>query len=85
MIHAIYPGEVLAEELEERGIGGAEAARALGVAQCRISNIMRGKTGITADTALRPGSWRGTGPEHWLNKQKDYELHLAEATHGRKL
>ena len=82
MLPAIHPGEILAEELEIRGLSGTAAARALGVPQSRISNILRGRTGITADTALRLGRWFGTGPEIWLNMQKDYELRLAEATAG---
>jgi addiction module HigA family antidote len=85
MIPAIHPGEILAEELDERGLTGSEAARALGIPQSRISNILRGRTGITADTALRLGRWLGTGPEIWLNMQKDYELRQAEATVGGQI
>ncbi len=81
----IHPGEILAEELEERGFTGSAAARALGIPQSRISNILRGRTGITADTALRLGRWLGTGPELWLNMQKDYELRLAEECVGREI
>ncbi len=85
MIPAIHPGEVLAEELEERGYTGAAAARALGIPQNRISNIMRGKTGINADTALRFGRWLGTGPELWLNMQKEFELRTARALVGSEI
>jgi addiction module HigA family antidote len=81
----IHPGEILAEELEERSVTGAAAARALGIPQSRVSNILRGRTGITADTALRLGRWLGTGPELWLNMQKDYELRLAESQHGNDI
>ncbi len=84
MLPAIHPGEILAEELDERGLSGA-AARALGVPQSRISNILRGRTSITADTALRLGHWLGTGPQFWINLQKDYELRLAETTVGREI
>ncbi len=45
----------------------------------RISQILAGKRGVTADTALRLGQWLGTGPEIWLNLQKAYELRLAQA------
>jgi len=81
----VHSGEILAEELEERGFTGSSAARALGVPQSRISNILRGRTSITADTALRLGRWLGTGPEIWLNMQKDYELRLAESTAGPEM
>jgi addiction module HigA family antidote len=82
MLPPIHPGEILAEELEVRGINGSSAARALAIPQSRVSNILRGRTGITADTALRLGRWLGTGPEIWINMQKDYELRIAEQTTG---
>lgn len=85
MLPTIHPGEILADELEERGFTGSSAARALGIPQSRISNILRGRTGITADTALRLGRWLGTGPELWLNMQKEYELRVAEASGGREI
>ncbi len=85
MLPAIHPGEILAEELEVRGISGAGAARALDIPQSRISNIMRGRTGITADTAVRLGRWLGTGPEIWLNLQKEYELRLVLARDGETI
>ncbi len=85
MLPNIHPGEILAEELEQRQFTGSAAARALGIPQSRVSNILRGRTGITADTALRLGRWLGTGPELWLNMQKDYELRVAEAQVGREI
>jgi addiction module HigA family antidote len=85
VLPVIHPGEILAEELNERGLTGSEAARALGVPQSRISNILRSRTGITADTALRLGLWLGTGPELWLNMQKEYELRLLEQDAGEEI
>ncbi len=85
MLPAIHPGEVLAEELEVRSITGSAAARSLGIPQSRVSNIIRGRTGISADTALRLGRWLGTGPQFWLNLQKDYELRLAESVGGSEI
>ena len=85
MLPPIHPGEILAEELEIRGLSGSNAARALDIPQSRISNILRSRTGITADTALRLGLWLGTGPEIWLNMQKDYELQLVEQTTGQEI
>ena len=82
MLPPIHPGEILAEELEARDISGSSAARALRIPQSRISNILRARTGITADTALRLGLWLGTGPEIWLNMQKTYELRLVEQQSG---
>jgi addiction module HigA family antidote len=85
MLPIVHPGEILAEELEERGVTGSVAAWALRISQSRISNILHARTGITADTALRLGRWLGTGPELWLNMQKDYELQVAEATVCREI
>jgi len=69
-----HPGEVLAEELEVRGMTGAALARALGIPQNRVSEILHGKRAVTVDTALRLARWMGTTPEFWLNLQQRYDL-----------
>lgn len=81
----VHPGEVLAEELELRGVTATNLSRALGVQQSRISNILRERTGITAETALRLGRWSGTGPELWLNFQKQSELRKAMIDVGAEI
>jgi len=81
----IHPGEILADELAELHLSAAELARALHVPTNRITQILAGKRAITADTALRPGQWFGTGPELWLNLQKSYELRLAEQETGDEI
>jgi addiction module HigA family antidote len=82
---AIHPGEILAEELQELGMSANELAGILCVPANRISQILAGKRGITADTALRLGQWLGTGPEIWLNLEKAYELRLAQAKTGDEI
>ena len=82
---AIHPGEFLADELEEIGITATELSRQLDVPPNRISQIIRGKRDITADTALRLGRFFGTGPELWMNLQKAYDLDKAEAEIGTKI
>jgi addiction module HigA family antidote len=82
---AIHPGEILAGELEELNITAAELARTLHVPANRITQILKGQRGITADTALRLGQWLGTGAELWLNLQKAYELRLAEQEAGAEI
>ena len=59
----IHPGEFLIDELEEIEITATELSRQIDVPPNRISQIIRGKRDITADTALRPGQFFGTGPE----------------------
>jgi addiction module HigA family antidote len=78
----IHPGEQLAEELTELKMSAAELARQLNVPVNRVTGIINGQRGITADTALRLGHWFGTTPEFWLNLQTLYELRLAQAEVG---
>ena len=59
----IHPGEHLAEELRELGITAAELSRQINVPVNRITGIIHGQRGITADTALRLGHWFGTSAE----------------------
>ncbi len=82
---AIHAGEILADELEELGISASELARSLHIPTNRITQILNGQRGITADTALRLGRWFGTGAELWINLQKSYELRLAEQLAGEEI
>ena len=81
----IHPGEHLAEELGELGMSAAELARQIEVPVNRITGILNGQRGVTADTALRLGHWFGTSPQFWMNLQQLYELRLAERTIGERL
>jgi len=78
----IHPGEHLAEELRELGMSAAELSRQIDVPVNRITGIIHGQRGITADTALRLGHWFGTSPQFWMNLQQNYELRLAESEVG---
>lgn len=81
----IHPGEILSDELNEVGVSASDLARAIGVPVNRITQILNGQRGISADTALRLGQWFGSGPEIWLDLQKDHELRIAEAEIGEVL
>lgn len=81
----IHPGEHLSEELLELGISAAELARNIEVPVNRITGIINGQRGITADTALRLGHWFGTTAAFWMNLQQVYELRLAENSIGSKI
>lgn len=73
----IHPGEILQEELLlPYGISQTKLAGALGVAARRINEIILGKRGITADTALRLAKYFKMSAEFWLGLQKDYELEV---------
>jgi len=81
----IHPGEHLAEELKELGMSAAALSRQIDVPVNRITAIINGQRGVTADTALRLGHWFGTSPEFWLNLQKLYELRLARDEVGDRV
>jgi addiction module HigA family antidote len=74
----IHPGEILAEEfLNPLGLNMHKLALALRVPANRISQIVEGERGISAETALRLARYFGTSPEFWMNLQKRYELEEA--------
>ncbi len=81
----IHPGEILADELEALGMSALALAKALHVPANRISQIIAGKRGMTADTALRLSQLLGTTSGFWLNLQKAYELRLAEQESGEEI
>ena len=76
-IDPIHPGEVIMEDfIEEFGITQNKLATAIGVPPRRINEIVHGKRGITADTAVRLAKYFGTSAELWMNLQSHYELRL---------
>lgn len=81
----INPGEILSGELEELGLSAGALAKALDVPPGRIAAILRGRRGVTADTALRLARFFGTTPQVWMNLQKGYELRKAEIRAGGKI
>jgi addiction module HigA family antidote len=81
----IHPGEHLAQELAELHISAAELARQIDVPVNRVTGIINGQRGVTADTALRLGHWFDTSPEFWLNLQKIYELRRARNEIGDRV
>lgn len=76
-IDPIHSGEVLMEDfIEGFGITQNKLATAIGVPPRRINEIVHGKRGITADTAVRLAKYFGTSAELWMNLQSHYELRL---------
>jgi len=73
----IHPGEILLEEfLKPMGLSQNQVALRIGVPARRINEIVLGKRGITADTALRLGRYFGMSPQFWLGLQMDYDLDI---------
>ncbi len=76
----IHPGEILLEEfLVPMGISQTRLAHAIGVPPRRINEIVLGKRGITADTALRLSAVFGTSVQFWMGLQDEYELREARS------
>ena len=74
----IHPGEFLREDfLVPLGLSASALALALRVPVTRISEILRERRGITADTALRLARYFGTTPDFWMKMQMAYDLALA--------
>ena len=71
----IHPGEILEEEfLKPLNITAYRIAKETKISQTRISEIVKGKRGITADTALRFSKFFGNSPQFWLGLQNDFDL-----------
>ncbi|PMB97440.1 HigA family addiction module antitoxin [Brevibacterium luteolum] len=77
LIEPIHPGEILMEDfIDGFGITQNKLAVSIGVPPRRINEIVHGKRGITADTAIRLARYFGTSEEFWMNLQSNYELRL---------
>lgn len=76
-----HPGEMLLEEfLKPLGLSQTEAAAQMRMTTNRLNEIVKGKRGVTADTAWRLSALLGTSPELWMNLQMNWDLwHAAQA------
>jgi addiction module HigA family antidote len=81
----VHPGRILKRELQARGLSGNKLALALRVPSGRVTGILNGRRGISAETALRLGRYFGTSPQFWLNLQSRYELAVAERDLGGRI
>jgi len=71
----VHPGEILHKDfLKPMKITPYALAKAIGVDQTRISQLLKGKRRFSADTALRLSKFFGTSAEFWLNAQSRYDL-----------
>ncbi|MXY46000.1 MAG: HigA family addiction module antidote protein [Chloroflexi bacterium] len=70
-----HPGEMLLEEfLNPMGLTQVALAKHMGVSVQRVNEIVRGKRGVTAETAWLLSDTFGTTPEFWMNLQSGYDL-----------
>ena len=71
----IHPGEVLQEEfLVPLAVSAYRLSKDIGIPQTRVSEVIKGRRRITADTALRLSYYFGTSAKFWLGLQDDYDL-----------
>ena len=86
LLAPIHPGETLLEDvLKPQGLSVNRLARALAVDATRLNDIVRGRRGITADTALRLARYLGTSAEFWMGLQAEYDLRVARREKLRKI
>jgi antitoxin HigA-1 len=79
-IAPIHPGEMIKEDfLSDYGITQYALAKALKIPHSRVTDIVKGRRGITADTALRLARYFQNSAEFWLNLQAEYDLRTADA------
>ena len=85
-IKPVHPGEILHEEfLRPMGISQYRLAKDIGVQPTRINQIVKGKAGMSADTALRLGKYFQMSAQFWLNLQSHYELEITRDRMKRRL
>jgi addiction module HigA family antidote len=82
----IHPGVTLREDfLQPLGLTANRLAIELRVPSARIGEIVHGRRGITADTALRLARYFGTSPQFWINLQSNYDLEVAQDAVGQRI
>ncbi len=85
-IAPVHPGEVLKGEfMDPLGLSVNALSKATGAPRTRLNDIVLGRRGITADTAMRLARYFGVGARFWMNLQSHYELETAEEAHGDRL
>ena len=82
----VHPGEVLAEDfMAPRGLSANQLALALRVPANRLTEVIRGRRSISADTALRLARYFDTTPGLWMNLQSRYDLDVAQDEAGKQI
>jgi addiction module HigA family antidote len=80
-----HPGHFLETRfLKPLALSQEALARALGISRRRVNEIVNGRRGLTADTALRLARYFNTGPELWLHLQAAWDLHRARLEYQRR-
>ena len=82
----VHPGEILLHDfMEPLNLSQSALADALGVTPMRVSQIVRGRRAVTADTALRLSRYFGTRPGWWLDLQTHFDMETAADKHEARI
>ena len=84
-MNPVHPGRVLKRELAARGTSANKLALALRVPSGRISEILNGKRGISAETALRLSEYFSNSAQFWMNLQSRYDLATVAKEKGARI
>ena len=85
-IPPVHPGEVLkADFLDPLHMSVNALSRCVKVPRARLNDIVRGRRGITADTAMRLARYFGVSEQFWMNLQSHYELEVLKDAYGNRL
>ena len=82
----VHPGEILkCEFLDPLGLSVNALSQSIKVPRTRLNDIVRGRRGISADTAIRLARFFGVSPQFWMNLQSHYEIEVAEESYGDRV
>ena len=85
MPRPVHPGRILKREMEARGLNPNRLAIALAVPSNRITAIVNGTRGISAETALRLARYFGNDARFWMNLQTGYDIAVAQRDMGKDI
>ena len=85
MAPVVHPGRLLKREMTARKLSANRLSLDIGVPSGRITDIVNGRRGITADTAVRLGRYFGNSAEFWLDLQGQYDIGVVEREKGAEI
>ncbi|WP_298243644.1 HigA family addiction module antitoxin [uncultured Bradyrhizobium sp.] len=81
----VHPGRLLKREMTVRGLSANKLSIDIGVPSGRITDILNGRRGISADTAVRLGRYFGNSPQFWLDLQGQHDIGVVEREKGAEI
>jgi len=85
MAPVVHPGRLLKREMAARKLSANRLSLDIGVPSGRITDILNGRRGITADTAVRLGRYFGNSAQFWLDLQGQYDIGMVEREKGAEI